>query len=100
MRHVTSRNFAPSGGDETSSVTTPTKDFLRNGTSTRQPGRKAPCIACGTTYVKVLRNGTGSATLQNGKVIAVVSVAAELKLTGRGARFQQKSRRSQTTATG
>src|SRR5690242_15332015 len=76
MTRVISRRLVPAGGDGTSSTTTPIRDFLRNGTSTRQPGCKTCRSASGTAYVKVVRSGTGSATLQNGADIAVVSVPA------------------------
>src|SRR5256885_1795279 len=75
MTFVISRILVAGGASETDSTTTPTSDLLRNGTRTRLPGctdsRRAPGIA----YVNVLRRGTGSATLQKGKLIAACSVS-------------------------
>src|SRR5215475_7481230 len=67
-----SRSFVSAGGFTTHSTTTPTSDFLRNGTSTRQPICTEARIPSGIAYVNVVRSRTGSATLQNGADIALV----------------------------
>src|SRR5258705_12977109 len=61
---VISGIFVSAGGVSASSTTTPTRDFLRNGTRTREPGCTCAPRASGMEYVNVLRSGTGSGTLQ------------------------------------
>jgi len=58
------------GASSTHSVITPTSDFLRNGTTTREPDWISAARRSGTLYVKVVRSGTASATLQSFLFIA------------------------------